>query len=108
MTSALDAAPGSLSSLGPLPPIDAPPASTPSKGLPPARTAEEQAALDAELDEMHVLLGVKRGEALKESMRPELVVPNMPTRDFAVPAPAIVGDEQAMLKLAAAAQAKRR
>eukprot|EP00966_Prymnesium_polylepis_P167626 3874821-Prymnesium_polylepis.2 len=102
------AAPGSLSSLGPLPPIDAPASTPPKAALPPTRSAEEQAALEAELDEMHELLGVKRGDALKESMRPELVVPSMPTPDFAVPAPAIVGDEQAMLKLAAAAQAERR
>eukprot|EP00966_Prymnesium_polylepis_P025839 595571-Prymnesium_polylepis.1 len=93
-----------MGSLGPLPPIDAPPTPTPTA---PKRSAEEQAALEAELNEMHELLGVKRGEALKEAMKPELVVPNMPTPAFSVAAPAL-SDEAAMLELAAAASQEKK
>ena len=53
--------------------------------------------------EIHV---VKRGEALKEAMKPELVVPSMPTPSFT--APTVLSDERAMLQLAAEASAERR
>ena len=92
-----------MGSLGPLPPIGA---SHEAPPVMPTRSAEEQAALEVELDAMHELLGVKRGKALKEAMKPQLVVPSMPTPDFAVPTE--LSDEQAMLKLAAAANAERR
>ena len=91
-----------MSSLGPLPPIDAAPQPA---AAPPKRSAEEQAAIEASLDEVHELLGVKRGEALKEAMKPELVVPSMPTPSFT--APTVLSDERAMLELAAEASAER-
>ena len=59
--------------LGPLPPINAGP--PPMPVMPPPRPPEEQAALEKELDEMHELLGVKRGHALQEAMKPNLEVP---------------------------------
>ena len=95
-----------MGSLGPLPPIGASSFGAAAAPAVPKRSAEEQAALDAELDEMHELLGVKRGEALKEAMKPQLVVPSMPTPSFAVPTE--LSDEHAMLQLAAAASAERR
>jgi len=78
------AAPSSTSLLGPLPPIDAvqPPVPPP----PQARSAEEQAAIEAEIDELHEALGVKRGHALSEAMKPPLTVP-MPPVQMAVPEP---------------------
>ena len=61
----------------PLPPIDAVP--LPNQPLPAAqakqRTPAEQAELDAELDALHAELGVQRGNALAEAMKPKLEVP---------------------------------
>ena len=54
-----------------LPPIDAAAPQPP----PAARTAEEAAALDAELQQLHDQLGVKRGAALSEALKPELSTP---------------------------------
>ena len=54
-----------------LPPIDA--AAPPPP--PVARTAEEAAALDAELQQLHDQLGVQRGAALSEALKPELITP---------------------------------
>ena len=42
---------------------------------PVARTAEEAAALDAELQQLHDQLGVQRGAALSEALKPELITP---------------------------------
>ena len=42
---------------------------------PAARTAEEAAALDAELQQLHDQLGVQRGAALSEALKPELITP---------------------------------
>ena len=53
-----------------LPPIDAAPPPPPV-----ARTAEEAAALDAELQQLHDQLGVQRGAALSEALKPELITP---------------------------------
>ena len=52
----------SLARLGPLPPIDATVAPTATSA--PKRSAEEQASLEAELDEMHELLGVREPHSL--------------------------------------------
>ena len=92
-----------MCSLGPLPPIDAPTDTRPAVAS--ERSAAEQAALDAELEEMHLLMGVRRGEALKEAIKPDLLIPDMPTPAFAVPLPV---DEATVLKLAAAANAEKR
>ena len=54
-----------------LPPIDA----TAPPPPPVARTAEEAAALDAELQQLHDQLGVQRGAALSEALKPELITP---------------------------------
>ena len=54
-----------------LPPIDAAAPQPP----PAARTAEEAAALDAELQQLHDQLGVQRGAALSEALKPELITP---------------------------------
>ena len=54
------------------------------------RTAEEQAAIDRELDELHEALSSKRGEALKEAMRPELVVPTPQLQAAVAPAETIL------------------
>ena len=62
-----------MGSLGPLPPIDA--AVVPPSSSGPSRTAAEQKELDEELDALHNALGVKRGAALAEAMKPELFVP---------------------------------
>ena len=66
-----------------LPPIDA--VTLPAA---PLRTLsqDEQAALDSEMDALHQQLGVKRGHALEEAMKPKLDVP-MPPVEFAVAAP---------------------
>mmetsp|Transcript_9633 Transcript_9633/g.13744 ORF Transcript_9633/g.13744 Transcript_9633/m.13744 type:complete len:190 (+) Transcript_9633:3-572(+) len=54
-----------------LPPIDTePPALQPR-----LRDEAEQHAIEAELDAVHEQLGVRRGHALQEAMRPELRVP---------------------------------
>lgn len=66
-----------------LPPIDAAPAPAPR-----ARPPAEAAALDAELDALHADLGVKRGAALQEALKPKLEVP-MPEAVPAVPQPAL-------------------
>ena len=54
-----------------LPPIDA--TAPPPPGA--RRSAEEAAALDAELQELHEALGVQRGAALSEALKPEFVAP---------------------------------
>ena len=76
-----------MGKLGPLPPIDGP--SDPAPTQPAARSAAEQAELENELDAAHEALGVKRGQALKEAMKPEFVVPTPPLR-VAVPTAAVV------------------
>ena len=80
----------SSSSLGPLPPIDAVPppphlAAAGAGGSKAARSAEEQAALEAELDALHEQLGVRRGHALEEAMKPKLEVPMPQPLAMAVP-----------------------
>ncbi len=74
---------------GSLPPIGEPPAHAPRQ-----RTQEEQAALEKELQELHDSLGVKRGEALKEALRPEFVVPSPPLQMASHPPPAAPSDTQ--------------
>lgn len=73
--------PISSSSLGSLPPIDA--VTLPSA---PLKSRADQAALDSELDALHEQLGVKRGFALAEAMKPKFEVP-MPPVQWAVEEP---------------------
>jgi len=61
-----------MSPLGPLPPIDVTPALLPKHD---ERPAAEQRAIEAELDALHMELGVRPGHALQEAMTPELRVP---------------------------------
>jgi probable RNA-binding protein EIF1AD len=97
-----NAAPRStLSSLGPLPPIDA--VTLPSAPLaPPRRTEKEQAELEAELDTLHEALGVRRGHALSEALKPELKVP-MPPVHPAVSLPSSNASERAAATVMAVA-----
>ena len=70
--------PSSASLLGALPPIDAAPVQPERVATAPVRSPAEQAELEKELDELHEALGVKRGQALQEAMKPELTVPMPP------------------------------
>ena len=72
-----------MGSLGRLPPINVsmdvkPPEAGPS------RSAEAQHILDSDLDALHKELGVKRGSALKEALKPKLECP-MPQVELATP-----------------------
>jgi hypothetical protein len=64
-----------MSSLGPLPPIDQ---VSPAAASAPKRTAEQEREIEAALDALHSDLGVARGKALHEAMKPDLIVPTMP------------------------------
>lgn len=79
--SAVDQLAVAMSSLGKLPPIDVSMDQQPTR---PQRTAEAQAALDDELDTIHKELGVQRGAALKEALKPKLECP-MPAIQPATP-----------------------
>ena len=70
----------SSSLLGPLPPIDATPANPPLRERPMA----ERVDLEREMEELHEALGVKRGAALAEAMKPQLTVP-MPFQAATIP-----------------------
>lgn len=58
-----------------LPPIDSTPTPPPAACQ---RDPADAAALDAELEELHAALGVKRGHALQEALKPQLIVPTPP------------------------------
>lgn len=75
-----------MSSLGKLPPIDAAPPLQARE-----RPAAEQEALDAELDALHASLGVRRGHALQEALRPERV----PYENLMSAAAALAGSDAA-------------
>ena len=72
-----------MSRLGPLPPITVSMDEKPEAAAP-SRSAEQQADLDFELDALHRSLGVKRGDALKEALKPKLECP-MPPIELATP-----------------------
>ena len=72
-----------MSRLGPLPPITVSMDVKPEAAAP-SRSAEQQADLDFELDALHQSLGVKRGDALKEALKPKLECP-MPPIELATP-----------------------
>ena len=101
---AASAASSASSLLGPLPPIDAPPPAFPMGAKTAgacSRSADEQAALEAELDELHAQLGVQRGHALQEAMKPSLIVPSMPLQ-MAVSGPAVNAPQRAALAVTGA------
>ena len=78
-----DTQPARMSRLGPLPPISVSMDVKPEAAAP-SRSAEQQADLDFELDALHRSLGVKRGDALKEALKPKLECP-MPPIELATP-----------------------
>jgi hypothetical protein len=84
----IGAATATASTVCKLPPIDltlptAPPASLAGRRQ---RSAAEQAAIDAELNEMYAELGVARDADLMSALKPQLIVP-MPEPTFSLPEP---------------------
>mmetsp|Transcript_11667 Transcript_11667/g.30405 ORF Transcript_11667/g.30405 Transcript_11667/m.30405 type:complete len:90 (+) Transcript_11667:99-368(+) len=85
-----------------LPPIDAPPQHSNTTQLARIRPESERKQLEAELDEAFEELGVGRGRALQEALKPSIDVP-LPFRPATMPiraedAPAAVQTAEAAVK----------